>query len=153
MTSDVVRSAIVDVLKTVPQIGQVHERERYSKNANRLKEFYVDEGVLAGGFVRRTAMRRQSPDGGYTFTVLTTWELHYFRAFSEDNDSESDFDQLLDAMDRAFVLDQSLGGTIDTIVGDEQAALQLLTSQPAMFAGVLVHYAKFRLITEHTDGA
>lgn len=150
-SSDVVRSAILEVLQAVPDIGKVYERERYSGTSTKLKDFYVVNGELAGGFIRRTGRRRETPDGGHTFLVTTTWEIHYFKGFQEATDSERLFDQTLDAIDRAFVLEPTLGDTVDTIMGDDQAGIVLLTSQPAMFAGVLVHYAKMRLMTEHTD--
>ncbi|MDO9477665.1 MAG: hypothetical protein Q7L07_13220 [Pseudohongiella sp.] len=152
-SSEVVRGAILDVLNTVNGIGLMHERERYSGTSSKLKEFYVVDGELAGGFIRRVGQRRVTPDGGQTFLVISTWEIHYFRGFQDAGDSELAFDQTLDAIDRAFVLDPTLGETVDTVMGDEQAGIALLTSQPAMFAGVLVHYAKMRLMTEHTDSA
>jgi len=152
-SSDVIRDAIVAVLERVPDIGRVYSREKYSRTLKKLEQFYVVDDVLAGGFVRRVAFQRVSPDGGHTFVVYTTWEIHYFRGFQEEESSELVFDQLIDAMDRAFVLDQTLGETIDTIVGEQQSALQLVSYQPAMFAGVLSHYARLRLVTEHTDSA
>ncbi|MDF1622520.1 MAG: hypothetical protein P1V33_03500 [Pseudohongiella nitratireducens] len=152
-SSEVIRAAIVAVLETVPGIGKIHPREKYSRTTKKLAEFYITDEVLAGGFIRRVAFKRVSPDGGYTFVVYTTWDIHFFRGFQEAEDSELDFDALIDAMDRAFVLDQTLGETIDSIVGEEQSALQLVSSQPAMFAGYLTHYARLRLITEHTDSA
>jgi hypothetical protein len=148
-----IRDAIVAIVSAVPGVGLFHEREKYTKTTSKLKDFYVTEGQIAGGFVRRVARRKESPDAGHTFVVFTTWELHYFCGFQEGADSEVEFDELLDAIDTAFDADQTLGGTVDTTVTDEQSGLRLLTSQPAMFAGVLVHYAKLRLISEHTEMA
>lgn len=148
-----IRTAIASIVNSVDGAGLFHDREKYSKTTSKLKEFYVTDAVIAGGFVRRVGRRKESPDAGQTFVVFSTWELHYFRSFQEDEDSEVGFDALLDAMDAAFDADQTLGGTVDTIVTDEQSGLRLLTSQPAMFAGFLVHYAKLRLISEHSESA
>ncbi len=152
-SSTQIRQAIATLVNGVAQVGKFYEREKYSKTTNKLKEFYVTDGVIGGGFVRRVARRKESPDAGHTFVVFSTWELHYFRSYQEDDDSEVEFDALLDAIDLAFDADQTLGGTVDTIVTDEQSGLRLLTSQPATFAGFLVHYAKLRLVTEHTEMA
>lgn len=151
MSSEIIRAAIVATLQAVPGIGLVHAREKYSKTVKKLTEFYLLNGKVAGGFIRRVSTRKESPDTGYTFVVFTTWEIHYFCSFIEDEDSEISFDSLLDAVDVAFQHDQTLNGTVDATVTDEQAGIRLMTSQPAMFAGVLVHYAKLRLVTEHTE--
>ena len=145
-----IRTAILTVLQGVSGIGLVYERQRYSKSSKTLMEFYVQGGVLQGGFISRKGFKKVSPEG-HTFTVLTTWEIDLFRAFQESGDSELAFDAVIDSIDEAFIADQTLGGVVAATVTEEQAGIRLLTSQPAMFAGVLVHYAKLSLITEHDE--
>lgn len=145
-----IRTAILAVLQDVEGIGLVYERQRYSKSSKTLMEYYVQDGVLSGGFISRKALKKASPEQ-QTFIVMTTWEIDLFRAFQESEESELAFDALIDAIDEAFIADQTLAGVVDATVTDEQAGIRLLTSQPAMFAGVLVHYAKLSLITEHTE--
>lgn len=149
MSSAQIRTAVLAVLQGVDGIGLVYERQKYSKNAKSLVEYYVQDGVLQGGFITRRAFKKFSPEG-HTFVVMTSWEIDLFRAFQESEDSELAFDALIDEVDEAFIADQTLGGVVDATVTDEQAGIRLMTSQPAMFGGVLCHYAKLSLITEHT---
>lgn len=149
-SSNNIRQAMLTLLQSVPNIGLVHARERYSKSSKTLADFYVHDGVLAGGFIRRRAIRQQSPDT-VAHVVWTTWEIELFRALNEGDDSELTFDQVIDEVDGVFRADQTLNGVVDGTVTEEQAGIRLITQQPAMFAGVLVHYAKLSLITEHTE--
>lgn len=149
-SSEQIRTAILAVLNTVESIGLMYDREKYSKNAKQLAEFYVQDGLLSGGFIRRRSLVKESPDT-FTFIVKTNWEIELFRGFQESENSELAFDLMIDAIDEAFIADQTLGGVVDTTVTPDQAGIRLVTSQPAMFGGVLVHYAKLSLITEHTE--
>lgn len=149
-SSEQIRAAMLGVLNTVDGIGRMYDREKYSKNTKGLTEFYVQDGMLAGGFIRRRSLVKDTPET-FTFIVRTNWEIALFRAFQESENSELAFDALIDAIDEAFIADQTLGGVVDTHVTPEQAGIRLITSQPAMFGGVLVHYAKLSLITEHTE--
>lgn len=141
--------AIVAVLQGVAGIGLVYDRQRYSKSSKILVEFYVQSGVLNGGFVSRPSFKKASPEG-HTVIKYNSWEIDLFRAFQESGESELAFDAMIDAIDDAFDDNQTLDGVVDGIFGEEQVGIRLVKSQPAMFAGVLCHYAKLSLTTEHT---
>ncbi|MDX1491278.1 MAG: hypothetical protein R3332_08325 [Pseudohongiellaceae bacterium] len=149
-SSETIRSQMLAVLNSVDGVGNMYAREKYHKTAKELKNFYVTDDVLCGGFIRRKGLSKRTPDT-WTFIVKTYWEIELFKGFSEADDSELEFDTLIDSIGTAFVENQTLNNTVDSITTEEQAGIRLVSSQPAMFAGVLVHYAKLSLITEHTE--
>ena len=152
MSTESIRQAIAATLQGIDGIGKVQSRERYAKTTTALKGFYAQGSKLKGGFVRRASRNRVSPDGGHTYVVTTNWEIHYLASFIDDDESEVEFDAMLDAIEQAFEEDQTLGGEVEATVTSQQAGVHVTSSQPAMFAGVLVHYAKLTLQTEHSEG-
>ena len=60
-------------------------------------------------------------------------------------------DALVDAIAEAFELDPSLGGRVRVRQQADPAGITLEEATPVMFAGVLCHAARLRLVTEHDE--
>lgn len=142
-----IRAAINTRLEAVPGIGKIQPFERFSKNNRTLKEFYAVGNKIDGGFVRRVRRNSISPNDT-VFERTTHWEIVYIRSWRDSLQSSDKFNELLDAIAEAFETDVTLGGVVATTKENGQAAIQLINSVPAMFAGILVHYAVMTLTTK-----
>ena len=151
MSTKSISEAIAALVNSIEAVGVFHPLERFAKSQKDLKEFYVVNGLINGGFVGQVARIKVSADGGGCYTVTTNWELLYYKSFVDADETGNDMNDLLDGIAEVFDSDLTIGGEVDTTITEQQAGIRLLNSQPAMFCGVLVHYAKMSLITEHTE--
>ena len=156
MTHREIRSALAALLRGIPEIGRVHEFERYSKRLEDLKAHYVTTLLgasaqqLRGWFLRRT----RSDYAGATFCPVRNdiWEIRGFMALEDGGESELQFDDLVDSVIQVFfeVQPDILGLRIaDSEAGQRCALVQ---SQPVLFGGVLCHSATLVLKTEANYG-
>jgi hypothetical protein len=143
-----VRAGLKAALVAVPNIGQVHDYERYAKNERDLAAHYAYGGAIRGWYIRRagatesmTATRRNS--------ARLRWRITGFMSIDDGAASEITFDGLIEAVRDQVRADPSLGGAADGIVEGNQAGVQLDDAGPVLFAGVLCHSARMSLITRH----
>ncbi|GJM12791.1 MAG: hypothetical protein DHS20C12_11940 [Pseudohongiella sp.] len=147
-----VRNAIKAKIESVADVGTIQPRERFSKNNKELKAFYTTEigdtgeYKLIGGFLRRVTYAGQSANDIY-FTRKQAWEFHYLLGWDDENNSEEEFNEKIDAIAEAFETDTTLGNVTATVSSDGTPPLDLVQSGPAMFGGVLVHYAVMKINT------
>jgi hypothetical protein len=146
--SRAIRTAIADVLRSVPNIGVVHESEPYTKNTT-LKKFYVDESLqfLRGWFLRRESDATAGEHDGHA-TEESRWAILGFSAFNADVESEADFDALLDDIKAAFRADDTLGGLVQLCgqaIDGGLTGIQIEDQGPAMLAGELTHAVRLVL--------
>ncbi|MFP3943812.1 MAG: hypothetical protein ACLFWF_07965 [Alphaproteobacteria bacterium] len=150
MSHQAIRDAIKAKMLTVPNIGVVHTYQRYAEFEDKFKSFYVTGEALLGWHIRR--VRRQELAHTATFTaVIEQWRITGYMALDDAGASELAFDTLIDNLAAAFRNDETLGGAVDSTFVDGQAGLQLDTSEPVMFAGVLCHAARGSLATRTTE--
>lgn len=152
-----IRQAIYDHLKTVDSIGNVQAFQRYSKRNSDLAKFYSwtnpnndtqdYESEIRGWFITRDSFRQDLDAGCYERT--TVWSIQGFMSLDDDTHTELQFEHLCDAIEAAFREDGTLAGAISSIGDENEQGLQLIDSGPTVFAGVLCHGAKFRLVTRH----
>lgn len=149
---ETIRAAIVAKAAMVPNIGRVHEYQRYDTQASGLQGLYRASvgGVeqLRGWFVTRKATQELGPYRGRT-VVIHQWELRGYLGLSDALATEKTMDALIEALRDAFRSDETLGGVVDSTVLDDGAGLQLEEQQPVLFAGVLCHMARLTLRTRH----
>ena len=156
MTSAAVREAIRDRVASVPNIGIVHDYERYAERLSDLKPLYQYKGAhdaeIRGWFIRRVSARRQWIDT-YDRRVLTNWRIRGYMSFVDATASEKAFDGLIDAMAEAFRADPTLGGAVDSIniTDGASAGLQLESAEPVVFGGILCHSATLGLTTQEIE--
>jgi hypothetical protein len=147
-----VRLAIVARLRSVPDIGIVHDRERNASDMNRLKALYLspDHNQVRGWYVRRVATVESGNLLSRT-VEQARWRIVGVMGFDDAASSELVFDALVDAVRNAFARDETLGGTVDQCSdpenGDGPTGLQLDDAGPVMFGGVLCHACRLSLTT------
>lgn len=150
MSLDTARAAIVAQLNAIPDIGRVHDRERYVADMVGLKALYVadigGQQQLRGWYVRRVATPQTSRAlGRYERTYA--WHIRGFMALSDAEASELAFDALIEAICARFRADETLGGAVASTVIEGEAGIQVKESGPVLFAGVLCHAATLTLAT------
>lgn len=152
MSLSAVRAAIVTRLSAVADIGIVHERERNAPDLNRLKALYFSpaHNQVRGWYVRRMAIAESGNVLSRT-VEQARWRIVGVMSFDDAAASELVFDDLIDAVRKAFALDETLAGTVDQCSDPESSAgltgLQLDDAGPVMFGGVLCHAARLSLTT------
>lgn len=145
------RTALVARLASVPDIGLVHDRERFAANEAAFRALYLFTPAggtpgVRGWWVRRVATATTSISSARTLDVHS-WELRGFMAFDDAAASELAFDALIEALRAAVAADPTLGGVADPGPLDEPEGLQLVEAGPVRFAGVLCHSAVLTLKT------
>lgn len=147
----VIRAAIIANLSTVPNIGKVHQYERFSTNAKAFRELYVENDKLLGWYVRRIATREISAGENINHVVMR-WRITGLMAIDDATQSELTFDNLIEDSCDQFRANRTLGGSVIdsrdlSQAGASEIGLQLEDSGPVTFCGVLCHSAKLGLVT------
>lgn len=146
-----IRAAIVLKLASVSDMGNLHGYERYAKSENDFRKLYQKDGAgdqpILGWFVRRLRFSQQQENSRNLIT--STWRIQGFMSLNDANQTEIQFDNLIENITAAFNADANLGGAVQRIGNDEFAGIQLDESTPVMFTGVLCHGARLTLITQH----
>lgn len=147
------RAAIVALLASVPDIGIVHDRERYAANEAAFRDLYLyrsgtPEAQLRGWWVRRVATFEASPHVGRTLNVHT-WSIRGYTAFRDGEATELVFDALIEQFRALVRTDPTLGGACEVgpLGENEPDGVQVTDAGPVMFAGVLCHSALLQLKT------
>ena len=150
-----IRAAIKAKILTVPNVGTVHDRERYATDQGSLRALYAfgDPARIQGWHIRRLATEEVSPALG-RYVVTNEWAIRGFMGFDDADQSEILFDGLIEQIRDVFRVDETLGGVVVATApareGTEKAiGIQVVDSGPVMFAGVLCHSAQLRLFTMH----
>ncbi len=147
-TLDDIRTAIAAGISSVPGVGMVHTFERFAKANSEFRPLYESAGKILGWNVRRVRTEEKSDAAGQ-WMVTHTWSIKGFMGLDDGGDSELVFDRLVEAIRDRFRADETLGGVVDTTVVEDVAGIQVDDSGPVMFAGVLCHSVKLRLVTRH----
>ena len=151
-----IRTTIVAMLRAIPDIGIVHERERYASDLGKLREFYSwqpsdarSAKQVRGWFLRRVD-KNENHIGNYKYDIENTWEIKGFMSFNDEMQSEIIFDGLVESISQVFqkpiALNQVQNATKQGVVAH---GIELINSQPVNFTGVLCHSATLKLITKH----
>ncbi|ABE50956.1 hypothetical protein [Methylobacillus flagellatus] len=145
--------AIVNKLRTVQDVGQVHDYERWSRNESGFKAHYEytlnGEQIILGWNVQRVASPQSRQNLRYD--VRNEWKITGFRTLNDTTASGKQFNLLIDDIRDAFNQDANLGGVVTSLEGDGVSGIQLISFRPVMFAGVLSHEAVLSLTTTHNQ--
>lgn len=146
-----IREAIAAKVAGVPNIGKVHEFERFAKGEKDFRVMYEHNGQIRGWNIRRISRSETSTALGLS-NVINKWRISGFVSMSDADQSELAFEGLLEDLCAAFRADETLGGVVTGTVLENPnvAGLQIEDSGPVMFAGVLCHSARAILYTWHT---
>jgi hypothetical protein len=137
------RSQLLTRLQALTALGKLHQYERYSKNMTELANLYSQGGVLAGGFLRwASAKTRMYALGAYEHRHV--FELVLIRGWNDAQESQLVFDQAIEQLMVAFETDQRIGDW--SCIDSDSFGFELVRNEPAMFGGVLAHYAVLRIV-------
>jgi hypothetical protein len=147
-----IRAAIVAVHAAIPNIGIVHDHERYARSEDKFRQLFVvdpagaDPKQIRGWWWRRIATEARELD---TVTVceVHTWECRGYMALNDDQDSELAFDDLVEAFRDAVRADPTFGGVCVGNPMGEAEGVQVIAAGPVMFCSVLCHSAVLQLKT------
>lgn len=149
--SDPVLAAIVARWSAVPDIGQVHDYERYGKDKAQLLALYQHAEQIRGWYVQRRAVREVSAALGISMEVAT-YAIVGFLSLSDAGATEHVINDLVDAGRAAFRADPTLGDLVFELCDatsdaeGKEVGIQVDGVGPVMFAGVLCHCARLRLV-------
>lgn len=147
-TLTALKTKIKEKLEGVTGIGNVYDYERYANKTSEFKTLYVNSGKINGWHFRRTKRKDTQPYIGRR-EIVQEWTIRGFISLDDAGETEKTFDALIDNIIDAFFADDTLGGIIDTMIVNNNIGIQLLNSQPVMFAGVLCHSAELQFSTRH----
>jgi len=147
-----IRAAIVAKLNTVSGIGVVHDYERYASQAADFRTLYLTGGQILGWHVRRVSVSSKFIAYG-EWEETNSWEIRGYAGLNDADASEIAMDNLVEAIRAAFRADDDLGGVVDSCTTPDAAGIQLTSSVPVMFAGVLCHGVLLSLRTVSTATA
>jgi hypothetical protein len=149
-----IRTAIAATLAGIPEIGRVHQYERYLREDSKFKALYVHElpnggKQLRGWWLRRSATEERSINIARTLCV-DTWTVRGYMALSDDDATELLFDDLVEAFRDAVRADPTFGGLCQLNPLDDSDGtdgVQVVDVGPVNFCGVLCHSAVLSLRT------
>lgn len=154
MTVAAIRNAIKTLMLTVPDIGVVHEYERYTVDMAGVRALYLYAPLnqLRGWYVRRVSTREAGRLHNRSVETIR-WRIQGYMALEDAAASELQIDTLVEALRDVFRVNDQLLDTVDqcSVPGPNgnsgEAALQLEDFGPVMFAGVLCHAVRLGLTT------
>lgn len=149
MSLATIRAAIVATLNTVPDIGRVHDYQRYA-TAQKFIELYATGGKIRGWYVRRATRASRFISYG-KWEVTNSWEVRGYASLSDADASEIALDNLVESICAAVLADETLGGAVESCTTREGSGLQLTDSGAVKLVDVLCHSVGLRLQTVTTE--
>lgn len=151
---DILRSAIVQTLNAVPQVGRVHDRERSLPDEAALRSLFLYDlpgggQQLRGWWLRRAATEERSVNAGRTMSV-DAWTLQGYLAFDDAAASELVFDAIVEDIRDAVRADPTFGGACATgpLADDKRTdGVQVDGTGLVTFCGVRCHGVALQLRT------
>lgn len=154
----VIRDWIVTQLKSVSNIGVVHGYQRYADREKQLAELYTHNERLHGWFVRRLSVVEKRLNAGFNIEA-STWLLSGFLAINDAQNSEIEFDTLIDAVRAVFRVNannpwKTIDGKDVSLLfieqeSTEQLGIKVLDHEPVLFAGALCHKVECQLMMSY----
>lgn len=156
MTVAAIRDAIVAKLQLVPDIGVVHNHERFAKDATALKQLYYSapHATIRGWFVRHPTIA-ETDQHMYESVQVARWTIRGYLGFRDSDDasaSEIVAASLIEQIRDVFRADGTVGGTVAQCAlpfGGQvgESGIQVDQFEPVMFTDVLCHCVGLRLNT------
>lgn len=149
------RVAIVAALASVPEIGRVHDRERYVREQSQFRDLYTftptgGTAQLRGWWLRRFSTAERDINIARTINVHT-WQIRGYMTMNDAQATEPEFDGLVESFREVVRADPTLGGVCQigplTDGEDSTNGVQVTEMGPVNFCGVLCHSALLQLKT------
>lgn len=146
-----IRAAIKARLELIPNIGVVHDYERFANRKSEFKAIFESNNEMLGWFFFRERTAELDGDTGEV-RRLHYWRFFGFNALNDAAGTAKTFQALTEAIAAAFRSDPTMGGVIDDNKDMEQVfgavGIQIDSIENVMFADVLCHRAQLSLVTE-----
>lgn len=143
-------AALVAVVRSVPDVGVVHDYERYAADTQALRNLYTvtiaGQPQVRGWFVQRWKTIDQKAAAKAAFD-RSTWRIVGFMGLKDEDASELVFMGLVESIRDALRADLTLGGVVMPPERDEHAG-PAVECGPVLFAGMLCHRAEIHLTTK-----
>lgn len=151
------RAAIVAAMASVPDMGMVHDRERYASSNSAFQQLYLYTPTggnphIRGWWVRRARTAERSANTHRTVNAHT-WTVRGYMAFNDADASELVLDDLVEQFRAVVRADPTLGGAcqpgpLGGSGGDDSTdGVQVVDAGSVTFAGVLCHSVVLELRT------
>lgn len=153
-----IREQIKTILGTVPGIGIVHDRDRFTVNNQKMLDYFKDAtGQINTCMFRREKMAKRTITIGQNKERIHVFVIRVIMGLNEAKGTGTIFDDLLDAAEKIFNRYPTLNGTCRALFADwgpmsGVSGAQLEISEDRVFAGVLCHYGELHLpVVERND--
>lgn len=152
MTVATHRAAIKALIEGVADAGVVHDHEPYGRTEVDFRGLYgwtPESGgatQVRGWFIQRTRTVETVAGNGRTINAHT-WRVRHFMGLDDAGATELTFDDLVEAVRRAYRADVTLAGAVQPGPLGQQSGFQVTDSGAVYLAGVLCHAATLSLTT------
>lgn len=146
-----IREQIKVILRTVPDIGFVHDYDRLAMDTQKLLTLFTDaNGMINGVSFRRTKMAKRVITIGGNKERVHIFLIRVIMGLQDSKGTGILFDDRLAAIEEAFDANKTLNDTCLTIAPEwgplsGVAGVQIDISEDRMFANTLCHYAELYL--------
>lgn len=145
------RAALVALIAAVPNVGRVHDYQRYAREDGPFRTHYVHTlpggaKQLRGWQVSRVGVA-ESLLGVGRGLMQHSWAIRGYLALDDAAATELVLDDLVEALRSAFRANPTLGGLTTGEPIDGEEGIQMADAGPVMFCGVLCHSALLTLKT------
>lgn len=145
-----VRLAIIQVLNTLPEVGMVYDHYKYSSDWTRFLDQFGwinTSGIkqIRGSWISIPTVRRGTTTTFDQKTDLYNWPLRSIMSFSDRDESEKDFEDLIYLIRSTLVAELNFG---ESVVIPGFVEVDIDTVDIRTFGSVLCHYAQFNIMME-----
>lgn len=148
MSASLIRAAIAERLKTVPEIGRVHEQLPLFRDARGFAAQYAAPGGRILGWHVELRGRFEALSGSCGSEVRHLWRIEGFAQIAREGAaSESAFADLAEAACAAFRTDPTLGGLVSGKPHQGEIVPQIESLEAVILGETLCHRARLRLNT------
>ena len=140
MSEAATRSAIYDTMKSVADVGLVHDYDRWAADWNKFIDLFK---INIGGVdqIRGWEILQKAPvNEDRTSIKRRTYSIKGYMSINDSLATEKTFSALIDAIAAKFRESQSLGGALNG-----HNFIQVETLEPRMFGSILCHFAELTL--------
>lgn len=151
MSIGAIRAAIKAKLDGIADLGQVHDRQRWAKDAKTLADLYrsATHGEIRGWDISWESLSETDGHVDDAGVEVIRWVIRGRIGFEDADGTEKVLEALVDAIRAAFKADQTLGGVVAQISDPDggEFAVQVAEYGPIRFAGALCWSAELKLLT------
>jgi len=145
------RNGVVQLLNSVPMVGNVYGFEPYAATTDGIRRFYLWRDAQMGESVRgwyleRTA-RNEKRNGSAQWELKNRWAITGYLSLSHERQSAITINTLVEQISDVLRAQENLLGCDGSPL--LSSGIDLIGLQPVKFAGVLCHRARLEFWYKH----